>query len=123
MSLTKHVDPRRAISYARNPSGGLGTRSIPFVVWLIIVLGALMMLRRGSSGENLIPWEPGSPVPAAFVTYAVAGFGIVLVATVAPEIVTQALMVAVLLAFLIDVPYLTPAFNLVNAKIATLAPA
>jgi len=45
------------------------------------------------------------------------------VATVAPEIVTQMLMVMVLLAFLVDVPYLTPTFDWVNAKVKTLAPA
>ncbi len=117
--ITKHVSPARAISYARDPSGGLGTRSIPFVIWLVIILGALMVIRKNGQGT----WQPGTDLPAALVTYLAAGAGIVLVATVAPKLVTQALMVAVLLAFLIDVPYLTPTFNAINAKIATLSPA
>jgi hypothetical protein len=118
MSITKHVDPRRAVAYAKNPGGGFG-RSVPFVVWLVLILGALMVIRKQGQGI----WQPGSPLPPALATYAAAGFGIVLVSTVAPKLVTQALMVAVLLAFLIDVPYMTPFFNQVNAKIATLSPA
>ena len=96
---------------------------IPFVVWLVLLLGALMVIRKKGTGDLASLWPVGSDLPPAVVTYIVAGGAIVLVATVAPEIVTQMLMVMVLLAFLVDVPYLTPTFDWVNAKVKTLAPA
>ena len=122
-AAVKIADPRRAVSYARHPAGGLSTRGIPFVVWLVLLLGALMVIRKKGTGDLASLWPVGSDLPPAVVTYIVAGGAIVLVATVAPEIVTQMLMVMVLLAFLVDVPYLTPTFDWVNAKVKTLAPA
>ncbi len=110
--------PQNAISYARHPSRSPWD-SIPFVIWLVLILGVLMVIRKNGQGT----WQPGQDIPAALVTYLAAGGAIVLVATVAPELVTQALMVLVLLAFLIDVPYLTPTFNKINEKISALSPA
>jgi hypothetical protein len=118
VNIPSKVAPGRAIAYARHPSGS-PSRSIPFVIWLVVVLGVLMVIRKNGQGT----WQPGADLPASVVTYVVAGGAIVLVATVAPEIVTHALMVLVLLAFLIDVPYLTPAFDKINSKIKTLSPA
>jgi len=112
------VNPADAVRYVRHPSGS-PTRSIPFVIWLVVVLGVLMVIRKNGQGT----WQPGTDLPPALVTYLVAAGAIVLVATVAPELVTQVLMVAVLLAFLVDVPYLTPAFSTINSKIAALSPA
>jgi hypothetical protein len=124
-ALTKAVSPRGAVRYARHPSGGLGLRSLPFVIWLVIGLGLLMALRRTQGNLTTIStlWQAGSPMPAALLTYLVVGFGIVLAATIAPEIVTWALLLAFLLAVLIDVPYITPALDWLNGKVSALTPA
>jgi hypothetical protein len=62
-------------------------------------------------------------VPAALLTYLVVGFGIVLAATIAPELVTWALLAVFVLAVITDIPYITPALDYLNGKISALTPA
>jgi hypothetical protein len=107
-----YIHPGAALDYARHPSGS-PSRSIPFVIWLVIVLGALAMIRKGG---------PSAISSSVVITYLACGGAIVLVATVAPEVVTQMLIVLVILAFLVDIPYLTPGIDWVQARVRTLSP-
>ena len=110
-ALYRAKDPRRAGAYAQHPTSG--ANRVPFVIWMVILLGVLAAIRRGG---------PQNIKPSDVETYLVAGGGIVLASTVAPAFVVQTLMAMTVLAVLIDVPYLTPALDWIRGKAASIGP-
>lgn len=88
MAITKHVDPRRAVAYARGRTRGNSSAAF---VWLFAILVGLVILRRGSL-----------PSASEAVTFGLLGGGVVAVGAVAPA-PAAAVLVALIVAAVLGV--------------------
>lgn len=102
------LHPRKAVAYYQGRHSGNET---PAILWLFLAVALVVTLRNGSL-----------PSLSQAITLALAAGIIVGIGTFAPELVTL-LLVALLIAGVLDVPGIGPFLNAAEGRVAGLTSA